>query len=374
MHVPFVDLTAQYAALSNQLQTAITSVLERGDFILGQDVSLFEEEFAAYCEARHAVAVSSGTAALELTLRALGIGPGHEVITAANTFIATTLAISYVGAQPVLVDVDPQTYNIDIQQVEQAITARSRAIMPVHLYGQPADMDSIVEIANRHGLVVIEDACQAHGARYKGERVGAIGRAGAFSFYPSKNLGAYGDAGLVVTNDEWLASEVRILRNYGQHQKYHHLMRGYNHRMDTLQAAVLRVKLGYLDSWLLARREHAQRYGQRLATTPVITPSEPDFAHSVYHLYVIRVEKRDELAACLRRQGIQTGIHYPIPIHLQPAYRDLGYGKGSFPVSESYAGQILSLPMYAELSDDAIDNVAAAIEEFFDEPGQNARQ
>jgi dTDP-4-amino-4,6-dideoxygalactose transaminase len=335
MHVPFVDLQAQYATLVNDIQAAITAVLERGDFILGQEVGLFEQEFAAYCEARHAVAVSSGTAALELTLRALGIGLGHEVITAANTFIATTLAISYTGARPVLVDVDPQTYNIDVRQIEQVLTARSRAIMPVHLYGQPADMDPILEIAKRHGLAVIEDACQAHGAQYKGKRVGAIGRAGAFSFYPSKNLGAYGDAGLMVTDDEWLAGEVRVLRNYGQRQKYHHLIRGYNQRMDTLQAAVLRVKLGYLDAWLRARREHAQRYSQRLAAAPVITPGEPDFARSVYHLYVIRVERRDELAAWLRKRGIETGIHYPIPIHLQPAHGDLDYGKGSFPVSES---------------------------------------
>ena len=363
--VPFVDLRAQGRALADELQAAMAAVLARGDFILGQEVALFEQEFAAFCQAQAGVGVSSGTAGLELALRGLGIGPGHEVITAANTFIATALAISYTGARPVLVDVDPQTYNIDVEQIERAITAATRAIVPVHLYGQPADLDAILEIANRRGLAVVEDACQAHGATYKGRRVGAIGHVGAFSFYPSKNLGAYGDAGLVVTNDERLAGEIKMLRNYGQPRKYYHLIRGYNYRLDTLQAAVLRVKLPHLEAWSLARRQHAQRYSHLLAGLPAVTPGEAAFAQSVYHLYVIRVERRDELAAHLRGRGIETGIHYPVPIHLQPAYHDLGYGEGSFPVSEAYAGQLLSLPMYAELSDDAIDFVVAAIEEFY---------
>jgi len=363
--VPFVDLKAQYRSIKPEIDAAIARVLESSQFVLGEEVAAFEVEFAAYCQAHYAIGVNSGTSALHLALLAAGVGPGDEVITVPFTFVATAAAIVYTGARPVFVDIEPRTFTIDVSQIERAITPATKASLPVHLYGQPADMDPILEIAKRHGLAVIEDACQAHGAQYKGKRVGAIGRAGAFSFYPSKNLGAYGDAGLMVTDDEWLAGEVRVLRNYGQRQKYHHLIRGYNQRMDTLQAAVLRVKLGYLDAWLRARREHAQRYSQRLAAAPVITPGEPGFARSVYHLYVIRVERRDELAAWLRKRGIETGIHYPIPIHLQPAHGDLDYGKGSFPVSESHADQILSLPMYAELSDDAIDAVATAIEEFY---------
>jgi len=380
MNVPFVDLRAQYRSLASEVQRAISAVLERGDFILGKEVSLFEEEFAACCGVKHAVGVDSGTSALELALRAYGVGPGDEVITAANTFIATALAISYTGAKPVLVDVDPQTYTIDLSLLESAITDRTRAIIPVHLYGHPADMDPILEIAEQHRLVVIEDACQAHGAKYKGKRVGSLGHAAAFSFYPAKNLGAYGDGGMVVTNDERVAESLQLLRNYGQREKYHHLLRGYNHRLDTLQAAVLRVKLKHLDEWNAARRRHAHLYGELLAHSPAVLPAEADYAESVYHLYVIRVEacrersrracpersrrNRDGLRACLHDKGIATGIHYPIPIHLQPAYRDLGYEKGSFPVTEECAGQALSLPMYAELTPDLIEYVAETIRDF----------
>lgn len=359
--VPFVDLSAQYAAIAEEIDEAILQVVHGTGFILGRDVGLFEEEFAAFCEAQYAVGVDSGTSALELALRACGIGPGDEVVTAANTFIATALAISYTGATPALVDVDPQTYTMDVSWLERAITSRTKAVIPVHLYGQPADMDPILEIARQHGLVVIEDACQAHGARYKGKRVGCLGHAAAFSFYPAKNLGAYGDGGMVVTDDERVAESVQMLRDYGQREKYHHVLRGYNHRLDTLQAAVLRVKLQYLDAWNAARRQHAQLYRELLAHGPVAAPVEPDYAESVYHLYVIRVQDRDGVRTYLRDKGVATGIHYPIPIHLQPAYRDLGYEKGRFPVTEEYAGQILSLPMYAELTPGLIECVTEAI-------------
>lgn len=364
LHVPFVDLGAQYAAITPEIDQATKKILCNTDFILGQDVGLFEEEFATYCEARYAVGVDSGTSALELLLRAYEIGPGDEVITAANTFIATAFAISYAGATPVLVDIDSDTYNIDVSQLEDAITPRTRAIMPVHLYGQPADMDPIMEIASRHDLVVIEDACQAHGARYKGRRAGSIGHAAAFSFYPAKNLGAYGDGGLAVTNDEQIAKTLRMLRDYGQNKKYHHIVRGYNHRLDTLQAAVLRVKLPYLDTWNAARRQHAGLYNELFAGSPIVTPIKASYAEPVHHLYVIRINNRDKLQAYLKTKGIATGIHYPVPIHLQPAYQDLDYQPGDFPVSECYAKQILSLPMYSELTSRSIEHVTQAITDF----------
>jgi dTDP-4-amino-4,6-dideoxygalactose transaminase len=360
--IPFVDLAAQYAGIEGEINAALEQALSRTDFILGRDVTLFEEEFAAFCEVEHAIGVDSGTSALELCLRAFGIGPGDEVITAANTFIATALSISYTGATPVLVDVNPDNYTIDVSRLEDAITERTRAIMPVHLYGQPADMDPIMEIARKHGLVVIEDACQAHGARYKGKRAGSMGHAAAFSFYPAKNLGAYGDGGAVVTNDEEIYRSVRMLRDYGQTEKYHHILRGYNRRLDTLQAACLRVKLKYLDSWNAARGQHAARYNRLLAGTRLVTPVEMDYAQSVWHLYVVRLGDRSVLKARLADRGIATGIHYPVPIHLQQAYSDLGYARGSFPVTEDHAGQILSLPMYAELTPEMVEYVAEIIE------------
>jgi dTDP-4-amino-4,6-dideoxygalactose transaminase len=362
--IPFVDLAAQYESISAEVEVAMSGVLKRTDFILGHDVEQFEAEFAAYCETSFAVGLDSGTSAIEMALRAYGIGPGDEVITVANSFIATALAISYTGARPVLVDVDPETYNMDPALLEAAITPRTKAVVPVHLYGQPADMDPIVALAEERGLVVVEDACQAHGARYKGRRAGSLGHAAAFSFYPGKNLGAYGDGGIVVTADEKVADSLRMLRNYGQRQKYHHLLQGFNRRLDTLQAAILRVKLPHLDNWNGARRRHAVRYNEFLAGTGVGLPLEADFAESVYHLYVIRTENRDEIAAHLKGQGIATGIHYPVPIHLQPAYSELGYGEGSFPVTEGLAGQLLSLPMYAELTSEQIERVAEALGAF----------
>jgi dTDP-4-amino-4,6-dideoxygalactose transaminase len=364
IQVPFVDLAAQYVAIADEIGEATASVLGRTDYILGRDVALLEQEFAAYCEAANAVGVDSGTSALELILRAYDIGPGDEVVTVANTFMATALAISYTGATPVLVDIDPQTYTLDVSLLERAISDRTRAIIPVHLYGQPADMDPIVEIARRRGVVVIEDACQAHGARYKGRRAGSLADAAAFSFYPAKNMGAYGDGGMVVTNDERVDAAVRMLRNYGQREKYHHVVRGYNRRLDTFQAAVLRIKLKHLDSWNARRRQYSDWYRQLLDASEAVTPLEAGYAESVWHLYVVRVADRDALAADLASRGIATGIHYPVPVHLQPAYSDLGYRRGDFPVTERYADQILSLPMYAELTKDMIEYVADSIKGF----------
>lgn len=360
--VPFVDLGAQRVSLDGELERACARVLARGDYILGADVAAFEQEFARYCGVEHAIGVDSGTAALELALRAYGVGPGDEVITAANTFVATTFAIAHTGARVVLVDVDPDTHLLDPDAVATAITPRSRAIVPVHLYGQCADMDAIGALAKKHGLVVIEDAAQAHGARYRGRPAGSLGDAAAFSFYPAKNLGAAGDGGIVVTGDAAIAERIQLLRNYGQREKYRSEFLGHNHRLDTLQAAVLRVKLPHLDAWNQARRMHAAHYHQALDGLPVTRP----FGHSdnehVWHLYVIRTRERDRVRARLDDEGVSTGIHYPIPIHLQPAHADLGYRLGDFPVTERNAEEILSLPMYPELPEGSPERVAQALE------------
>ena len=362
--VPFVDLAAQYGSISAEITEAVSKVIRETDFILGREVCLFEEEFAAFCQTKFAVGVDSGTSALELALRAYEIGPGDEVITAANSFIASALAISHAGATPVLVDVDEDTYTIDVAAIERAITPHTKAIIPVHLYGHPADMDPIVQLAKRHGLVVIEDACQAHGARYKGERAGSLGHAAAFSFYPGKNLGAYGDAGVVVTSDDAVAKRLGMLRNYGQKEKYQHMFRGYNRRLDTLQAAVLRIKLKHLEEWNDARRQHAKNYSRLLGQTGIAVPRAAAHCESVWHLYVIQIDQRDALKEHLAGRGIGVGIHYPIPIHLQPAYRDLGYRPGAFPVTEKCARRILSLPMYAELTPEIVNRVADSACEF----------
>ena len=362
--VPFVDLAAQYLRIAPEIEQAIGNVLRQTDFILGHEVQSFEEEFAAFCGANYAVGVDSGTSALELALRAHEIGNGDEVITAANSFIATALAISHTGAMPVLVDVDARTYTLDLAAVERAITPHTKAIISVHLYGHPASMDRIRQIAEHHRLVVIEDACQAHGARYHNRRVGSWGQAAAFSFYPGKNLGAYGDGGMVVTDDRQIAERIAMLRNYGQREKYHHLFRGFNRRLDTLQAAVLRVKLKHLDAWNEARRRNATLYSKLLQETGALLPCEESGARSVWHLYVIRLRHRDALHDHLAKCGISSAIHYPIPIHVQPAYRDLGYKKGDFPIAESCAETILSLPMYAELTTTQIELVANEITKF----------
>jgi dTDP-4-amino-4,6-dideoxygalactose transaminase len=367
MNIPFVDLKAQYRTIEEDINTAIANVLQHTDFILGQAVSEFEAEFAEYCQAAYAVGVDSGYSALELSLRAYEIGSGDEVITAANTYIATALAISNTGARPVLVDVDQHTHNLDPSKLEAAITPATRAILPVHLYGQPADMDSIQAIARRHGLLVIEDAAQGHGACYQGRRTGSLGDAAGFSFYPGKNLGAYGDGGAVVTNDPVIAERVRLLRNLGQRTKSDHQIKGFNHRLDTIQAAVLRTKLPHLDGWNAARRRAAAEYDRALAALPLITPRSAPRSEHVYHLYVIRVPDRDGLQNHLKQAGIATGIHYPVPIHLQAAYRDLGYKRGDFPITETLADEILSLPMYAELSSEAIGYVVETIAEYLDQ-------
>ncbi|MDQ3810043.1 MAG: DegT/DnrJ/EryC1/StrS family aminotransferase, partial [Chloroflexota bacterium] len=302
------------------------------------------------------------TSALHLALLAAGIGPDDEVITTPHTFVATVAAIRYTGARPVLVDIDPESFNIDPRLVEAAVTSRTRAIVPVHLYGQPADMDPIMDIARRRGLVVIEDACQAHGAEYRGRRVGSIGDFGCFSFYPGKNLGAYGEGGAVTVNDADRARELRMLRDWGSQRKYHHELRGYNYRLEEIQAAVLRVKLRYLEQWTEARRSHAALYSRLLAGSANVTaPCEMPARRHVYHVYAIRSARRDALQAELRNAGIGTGIHYPLPVHLQPAHADLGYGQGAFPHAERAAGEVLSLPMYAELSEDMLRRVAEAI-------------
>lgn len=363
MEIPFVDLRAQYRQIQGEVDPAVLAVMQRGDFVLGGAVAEFERAFADYCGVKHCVGVDSGYSALEMIVRAYDIGPGDEVITAANTFIATVLAISNAGATPVLVDCDPETYNIDVTKIEAAITPRTKAIMPVHLYGQVTDMDAILAIARKHNLYVFEDAAQASGARYKARTAGSLGHAAAFSFYPGKNLGAYGDGGAVTTNDPDVAEKVRLLRNIGQKVKYFHEIKGFNHRLDTMQAAVLGVKLPYLDGWNASRRRAAATYADLLADLPLVTPAAADDAEHIFHLYVVRVADREALMDHLKSKGIATGLHYPIPIHLQPAYAELGYKRGDFPVTEEYAELIVSLPIFPELDDDKVAYVADAIRE-----------
>ncbi|MBX3065795.1 MAG: DegT/DnrJ/EryC1/StrS family aminotransferase [Anaerolineae bacterium] len=350
MKVPFVDLQAQHQPLMPEIMQAVQNVLTKGNFILGNEVNELEQMFADYCGVKYAIGMDNGLAAEVLALEAYGVGPGDEVITQANTFIATAAAATMVGAKVVLVDCDPDTYQIDLDQLEAAITPRTKAIMPVHLYGIPADMDRIMAIANKHNLLVIEDACQAHGAFYKGKRVGSFGHAAAFSFYPAKNLGAAGDGGIVVTNDAQIAEKLKILRNCGSPKKYYHTMTPHNHRLDTLHAAILKIKLPHLDDWNVTRRARAAEYEKLFAGTPIITPKYQAETEPVWHLYVVRVENRTELQDYLSKQGIGTGIHYPIPIHLQPFYENLGYKQGAFPVTESYMDKILSLPMFEHMT------------------------
>jgi len=362
MTIPFVDLKIQYQTLRGELEPAMQSVLERGAFIMGAEHEAFEQAFARYLGVRRCLGVASGTDALELALRALGLGPGDEVITVPNTFIATTEAISHVGASLRWVDVDPRTYNLDPERLEAAITPRTRAVLPVHLYGQPADMRPIMAVARRHGLKVIEDCAQAHGARDHGQRVGTFGDLACFSFYPGKNLGAYGDGGAVVTNDEALAERVALLRNHGQQTKYVHVMEGWCHRLDNLQAAVLGVKLRHLDDWNECRRRAAATYNRLLGDLPeVVTPYVPAGVEPVFHLYVIQVPDRDGVQAALQAQGIATGIHYPIPLHQQPAYAHLGFAPDDFPVSAALGPKILSLPMFPEITTDQIEAVVAGL-------------
>lgn len=364
MKVPFVDLQTQYHSLSEELNPRLLKAVESCQFILGSDVKEFEQEFADYCGTKYAVGIDSGTTALFLALLSLGVGPGDEVITPANTFIATVLAIHYTGAKPVLVDIDEVTYNLDIDKVKIAINKKTKAIMPVHLYGQPVDLEPLIALAQEYGLKVVEDACQAHGAEYKGKRVGGFGDAAGFSFYPGKNLGAYGDGGIVVTNNEEIKEKLLMLRNYGQKQKYQHSIKGYNARLDTIQAEILRVKLQYLDSWNDARRKNAQNYNSLLENIEgITTPQTMSWAKHVWHLYVIRTSKREALQKYLADADVASGIHYPIPIHMQPAFADLGYKKGDFPITEKVADEIVSLPMYPELKKEQIEYVAKKVGE-----------
>ena len=362
MKVPFLDLKVQYESIRDEIAIALQEVLDNTAFAGGPFVEKFEKEFASFCQCEFAIGVSSGTTALWLTLLGLGIGAGDEVITIPNTFIATTEAISFSGAKPVFVDIDEQTYNINPELLEGAITPRTKAIIPVHLYGQTADMDHIMEIARAHGLFVIEDACQAHGAEYKGRRAGSIGDAGCFSFYPGKNLGAYGEAGAVVTNNAELAEKIRMFRDHGQAKKYYHSIIGWNARMDGFQGAVLSVKLKHLPAWNQARRKNAQLYNDFLADVDdVIAPAEADYARHVYHIYAIRTQNRDALIRALTEKEIHCGIHYPIPIHLQDAYKFLGYKKGSFPVAEKCAEELVSLPMFPKMRREHIEAVIKEI-------------
>jgi dTDP-4-amino-4,6-dideoxygalactose transaminase len=366
MTIPLVDLKAQYLSIKDEIDAAIQRVVDSTSFIMGPDVRAFEDEFARFCGVRYAVGVDSGTAALHLAFLTCDIGPGDEVITTPHTFIATIGMLGRVGARPVFVDIDPRTYNMDPAKIEAAITERTKAIMPVHLYGQPAEMDSILEIADKHGLKVIEDAAQAHGAEYKGRRTGSMGHVAIFSFYPGKNLGAYGDAGAVVTDDGEIAEKVRLLRNHGRRDKYEHLLQGFNYRIDTLQAAILRAKLAHLEEWNEARRRRAAAYRELLGDLDLVLPYEPEHVRAVYHLFVVRLQERDALLEYLKERGISTGIHYPIPLHLQPACRHLGHKEGDFPITEEFARQVLSLPMYPELTQAQIQEVVRAIKEFLE--------
>jgi dTDP-4-amino-4,6-dideoxygalactose transaminase len=362
MRVPFLDLRAQHDPLRAELIAAFQEVVDSSAFAGGPFVARFEEDFAAFCGTSCAVGVGSGTEALWLALLARGIGPGDEVVTVPNSFLATAEAISFTGATPVFVDVDERTYTLDPARLEAALTPRTRAVIPVHLYGQMADMDPIMEIAGRHGLFVLEDACQAHGAEYKGRRAGSIGHAGAFSFYPGKNLGALGEAGAVTTGETALADRIKCLRDHGQARKYHHAFVGWNGRMDGIQAAALRIKLRHLARGNAARRAHAHRYDRLLSGIEgVIAPFASESCSHVYHLYVVRVAERDRILAALAQRGVACAIHYPTPIHLQGAYQSLGYGPGSFPVAESQAEELLSLPMFPELAPRQVEFVVGEL-------------
>ena len=337
-------------------------MLESAQFVLGEEVAAFEREFASYCGAKHGIAVNSGTSALHLALLAAGVGPGDEVITIPFTFVATISAICYTGATPVFVDIEPRSFTMDPSQLEKAITPRTKAILPVHLYGQMADMSAILDIANRHGIPVIEDACQAHGAEYNGRRAGSLGASGCFSFYPGKNLGAYGEGGMVVTSDDAQAKKVRMLRDWGQEKRYHHVLKGFNYRMEGIQGAILGVKLRYLEAWTEARRTHARDYDALLEDSETVkAPAQLPGRRHVYHIYAVRSADRDGLQQLLHAEGVQTGLHYPIPVHLQEAHADLGYKAGDFPESEAAAREVLSLPMFPEMTSAQVEQVVAAV-------------
>ena len=359
--IPYADLQSQYRSIKAEIDAAVLRVLDSTQFILGDEVTAFEREFAAYTGAGESVALNSGTSALHLALLAAGIGSGDEVITVPFTFVATAAAVLYAGATPVFVDVDPATYCLAPDAIERAVTPRTKAIMPVHLYGHPADMDPILEIAARRGLTVIEDAAQAHGASYRGRPCGSMGAIAGFSFYPGKNLGAYGEGGAAVTSDPQFAKTMRLLRSWGEERRYEHNLKGFNDRMDGIQGAVLRVKLRHLEAWTEARRARAADYARVFAGSDVGVPVEQAGCRHVYHVYAVRLRNRDATRAQLQQAGIQTGVHYPIPIHLQPAYSDLGYARGDFPVAERIASEVLSLPIFPEMTTAQVEEVGAAV-------------
>lgn len=364
-NIQFVDLKKQYTPLKEEILSGISQVLDGMHLFLGENVQAFEKEFADFCGVKHGIGVSDGTSALQVILRALEIGPGAEVITVPNTFIATVEAIALTGAKPVLVDIDPKTCLMDLDQIEARITPQTKALLPVHLYGQMVNMERLREMADRHGLKIIEDACQAHGAEYNGRQAASLGDAAAYSFYFSKNLGGYGEGGFVSTNDDEIARRVRMIRDHGSERKYCHDLVGMNARLDELQAVVLRIKLRHLAEWNEARRRHAALYNKLLVSLPMTTPVEADHARHVYHLYVIRAPQRDALQGYLKGRGIFTGIHYPIPVHLQQAFAWLGYKAGDFPETEMAVGEILSLPMFAELRDAEVTRIVETIQEFY---------
>jgi dTDP-4-amino-4,6-dideoxygalactose transaminase len=359
--IPFLDLRSQYQQIKPQIDAALARAIDSGQFVLGPEVAAFEERFAAYCGTRYCVALNSGTSALHLALLAAGIGPGDEVITVGMTFVATTAAILYCGAKPVLVDIDPATWTMDPNLLAAAVTPATKAILPVHLHGLIADMDPIIAVARRHGLVVIEDAAQSHGARYKERSAGAIGDIGCFSFYPGKNLGAYGEGGAAVTHDPELARRMALLRDWGQEAKYRHVVPGYNYRMDAIQGAVLNVKMDYIEEWTEGRRSVARSYNHLLAGSAIQTPAPPPHSRHVYHVYAVRVPDRDRAQGALQATGIATGIHYPVPVHLQKAYAELGYRAGDFPVTEAAADEFLSLPIYPEMRPDQVAMVVMEV-------------
>jgi len=372
--VPFIDLKRQYKRIKEEILSATQRVYEKGRFILGEEVSAFEKEFSHYCGVRYGVGVGSGTDALYLALKVAGIGEGDEVVTVANSFVATALAISFTGAKPLFVDIDPKTYTMDPNHLELFLKRQKakdsgqkiKAILPVHLYGHPAEMDSIMEIADRYDLIVIEDACQAHGAKYGKKKVGSFGAMGCFSFYPTKNLGGYGDGGMVVTDHKKYDQNLRLLRCYGERKKYEHILKGHNSRLDEIQAAILRVKLKYLDQWNKARNKVAGWYDEALQELPITLPSRVDeYCEQIYHVYVIETEHRDDLQKYLQKNDIPTIIHYPIPVHLQKAFEHLCYKKGDFPVTEKLSNDILSLPIFPEMTKDQVDYVCEKIRDFF---------
>ena len=364
MKVPFLDLKAHHAPLTEEFERAIREVIESSAFAGGPFVERFEEEFASFCGSSYAIGVGNGTDALWLALLALGIGEGDEVITVPNTFIATAEAITYCKARPVFVDVDPDTFTMNPAELEKSLTKKTKAIIPVHLFGQPADMDSILEFARANGLFVVEDAAQAHGAQYKGQKAGTMGDAGCFSFYPGKNLGAFGEAGAVVTNDPELRKQIQMLRDHGQSRKYYHSTMGWNCRMDGIQAAILSVKLSHLDKANSLRRKHALEYNQAFAgIDEVLTPFEAKYARHVYHVYAVRVQERDAVLRHLQEKGVGCAVHYPVPVHLQEAGRNLGYTKGAFPIAEKLADEFLSLPMFPELTEEQIEYVGRCVSE-----------